>query len=56
MSPKEKKNTVQIRVFIPPEAYERLQKEAEAKGSTISGITRMIILEHIGKAVDSDEA
>jgi len=45
LSPKSKANTVQIRVFIPPEAYEKLQNEAKEKGATISGLTRMIILE-----------
>lgn len=45
MSPKEKKNTVQIRVFIPPDAYKKMQNEASEKGTTISGLARMIILE-----------
>lgn len=45
MAAKEKKNTVQIRVFIPPDAYEKMQEEAAQKGTTISGLTRMIILE-----------
>lgn len=45
MSPKEKRNTVQIRVFIPPDAYQKMQEEAKQKGTTISGLTRMIILE-----------
>lgn len=45
MSPREKGNTVQIRVFVPPEAYKKMQKEAKEKGTTISGLTRMIILE-----------
>lgn len=49
MSPKEKKNTVQIRVFIPPDAYKRMQAEAAEKGTTISGLTRMIILERYSK-------
>lgn len=49
MSPKEKKNTVQIRVFIPPDAYEKMQAEATEKGTTISGLTRMIILERYSK-------
>jgi len=38
-------NTVQIRVFIPPEAYDKMLQEAKQKGTTISGLTRMIILE-----------
>ena len=49
MSPKEKRNTVQIRVFIPPDAYEKMQEEANDKGTTISGLTRMIILERYEK-------
>lgn len=49
MSPKEKKNTVQIRVFIPPETYEQMQEEAEEKGTTISGLTRMVLLERYSK-------
>ena len=49
MSPREKENTVQIRVFIPPEAYEKMQMEAKEKGLTISSLTRMIILERYAK-------
>ena len=49
MSPKEKANTVQIRVFIPPDAYEKMQDEAKENGTTISGLTRMIILERYAK-------
>ena len=45
MSPKEKSNTVQIRVFIPPHVYEEMKKEAESKGTTISGLTRMVLME-----------
>ena len=45
MAAREKKNTVQIRVFIPPEVYEKMQDEADTKGTTISGLTRMVLLE-----------
>ena len=45
MSPKKKTNTVQIRVFISPEVYEKMCAEAEEQGTTISGLTRMVLLE-----------
>ena len=47
MSPKEKKNTTQIRVFIPPEVNDALKSEADYKGTTISGLVRMILTEHV---------
>jgi len=45
VSPKAKVNTRQIRIFIPPDAYEKMQLEAKEKGTSISGLARMIILE-----------
>lgn len=49
MTPREKKNTVQIRVFIPPDVYDDMKEEADSKGTTISGLTRMILIEHHDK-------
>lgn len=45
MSAKVAKNTVQIRVFISEEVYEKMVKEATLKGTTISGLTRMVLNE-----------
>lgn len=46
MSPREKKNTERTYVFLPPEVLESLKNEAEEKGLTVSGLIRMIVLEH----------
>jgi len=52
VSPKAKLNTRQIRIFIPPDAYEKMRLEAEEKGASISGLARMIILEWYSKKND----
>ena len=45
ITPREKKNTVQIRVFISPDVYEKMQIEADRLGASISGLTRMVLNE-----------
>lgn len=47
MSPREKSNTERINVFFSPEALEQLKKEAEQKGTSVSGLVRMIVLEYL---------
>lgn len=49
MSPKLKRNSERINVFFTQEIVEWLKKQADLKGTTVSGIVRMIVLEHIGK-------
>ena len=46
MSPKEKKNTERVYVFLPPHVVESLSQEAESKGTTVSGLIRMLVLKH----------
>jgi len=36
-------------VFLPPDIVDSLRKEAEYKGTTVSGLIRMIVLEHENK-------
>jgi predicted DNA binding CopG/RHH family protein len=42
---KPKQNTQRINVFLPKELLESLQKEAEEKGTNVSALIRMILLE-----------
>lgn len=49
MSPRDVENTKRINVFLPPEAWEELKREAKEKGMTVSGIVRMIVLNYIQK-------
>lgn len=56
MSPKPKKNTKQIRVFVTPEIYEKMQKEAEEKGMSISGVARMTLNEKYLKTEENEKA
>lgn len=46
MSPREKQNTERTYVFLPPEMLKSLKKEADEKGTSVSGLIRMIVLEH----------
>ena len=45
--PKQKANTERINVFLPEDALEKLKAEADEKGTTVSGMVRMIILEYL---------
>jgi len=47
MSPKSKENSERINVFFTPEVLEKLRKTAQAKGMTVSGYVRMIVMEHL---------
>lgn len=42
---KEKKEKVII--FLPLEYLEAVREEAEKKGSTVSGLIRMIVMQHV---------
>lgn len=45
--PKQKGNTERINIFISAETLEKLRMEASEKGTSVSGLVRMIVLEHI---------
>lgn len=49
MSPREKANTERVSTFLPPKHLEALRDEAEQKGTNVSALIRMIILEHLAK-------
>lgn len=42
-----KANTERVNVFFSPDVMEKLRKTAEAKGTTVSGIIRMVVLEYL---------
>lgn len=44
---KQKENTERINTFISADTLEKLRKEASDKGTSVSGLIRMIVLEHI---------
>ena len=46
MSPRPKQNTEKTYVFLTPDVLESLKKEADDKGTSVSGLIRMIVLEH----------
>jgi len=45
--PKEKTNTERINVFFAPEVIKALKTIATDKGTTVSGLIRMIVLEYL---------
>lgn len=49
ISPREKQSTERINVFLSPEHLELIKKEAEQKGTTVSGLIRMVVIEHLNK-------
>lgn len=49
MSPKPKANSERTNVFFSPEVMNRLRALAEEKGTSISGLIRMIVLEYLSK-------
>jgi hypothetical protein len=55
MSPRAKNNTKQIRVFVTPEIYEKMQIEAEKKGMSISGVARMALNEKYFKTEEKEK-
>lgn len=42
---KQKQNTQRINVFLPPELLEELKQEADNKGTNVSALIRMILME-----------
>lgn len=49
MSPRPKSNSERTNVFFSQEVMETLKKLAEEKGTSVSGLIRMIVLEYLSK-------
>jgi hypothetical protein len=49
LAPKAKVNSQKVEVFLSPETVEALKAEAKAKGTSVSGLLRMIALEYLNK-------
>lgn len=42
---KQKQNTQRVNIFLPPELLEELKQEADNKGTNVSALIRMILME-----------
>lgn len=49
MSQREKANSERTNVFFSPEVMEQLRETAKSKGTSVSGLIRMIVLEYLAK-------
>lgn len=49
MSPKPKANSERTNVFFSPEVMEKLRTLSREKGTSVSGLIRMIVLEYLAK-------
>ena len=49
MAGRPKENTERTNVFLSPEDMQQLRKVAAEKGTTVSGMIRMIVLEYLSK-------
>lgn len=49
MLAKQKKNTERINIFLNPNTIAELKSLAADKGTTVSGLIRMIVLEYLKK-------
>ena len=49
MSPRPKANSERTNVFFSPEVMEQLRSIAVEKGTTVSGLIRMIVLEYLAR-------
>lgn len=47
LSPREKANTERVSTFLSEKHLSELREEAERKGTNVSALIRMIILEHL---------
>lgn len=47
VSPRPKANSERTNVFFSPEVMNRLKKLAEEKGTSVSGLIRMIVLDYL---------
>ncbi|HBR01721.1 MAG TPA: CopG family transcriptional regulator [Ruminiclostridium sp.] len=44
---KPKANTKVVNVFLPEDVHKQIKVEAESRGTSVSGMIRMIILEYL---------
>lgn len=49
VAPKEKANTERVSTFLSEKHLEELREEAERKGTNVSALIRMIVLEHLSE-------
>ena len=49
VSPKEKANTERVSTFLSKAHLDALKQDAETKGTNVSALIRMIILEYLAK-------
>lgn len=49
MSPRPKANSERTNVFFSPDVMEKLKEIAEKKGTSVSGLIRMIVLEYLAE-------
>lgn len=49
MSPREKANTERVSTFLSKKHLEELREEAEKKGTNVSALIRMILIEHLSE-------
>lgn len=49
VSPREKANTERVSTFLSEDHLALLKKEAECKGTNVSALIRMILIEHLAK-------
>ncbi len=49
MSPRPKANSERTNVFFSPDVMEKLRLIAAEKGTSVSGLIRMIVLEYLAK-------
>lgn len=49
MSPRPKTNSERVNVFFSVDVLEKLRAIAQERGTTLSGLVRMIVLEYLGK-------
>lgn len=49
MAPRPKANSERTNVFFSPEVMDRLRHIAEKKGTSVSGLIRMIVLEYLAQ-------
>ena len=47
LSPREKANTERVSTFLSEKHLAQLRQEAEEKGTNVSALIRMIVLEHL---------
>ena len=55
MSPRIKENTERINVFFTPSAIDKLRNAADERGTTVSGLIRMIVLDWLRKESGREE-